>query len=60
MKNQYIDEKKLQKNGVDNQYSCKKLCEKDEKSLVEQKKFVPLHPQMRQGTRTLRGIARVI
>ena len=38
MKNQYIDEKKLQKNGVDNQCSYKKLCEKDEKKFGRTKK----------------------
>ena len=38
MKNQYIDEKKLQKNSIDNQYSCKKLCEKDEKKFGRIKK----------------------
>ena len=38
----------------------KNFAKKMKKSLVEQKKFVPLHPQMRQGTHTLRGIARVI
>ena len=38
MKNQYIDEKKLQKNGLDNQCSYKKLCEKDEKKFGRIKK----------------------
>ena len=38
MKNQYIDEKKLQKNGIDNQCSYKKLCEKDEKKFGRIKK----------------------
>ena len=38
MKNQYIDEKKLQKNGIDNQCSYKKLCEKDEKKFGRTKK----------------------
>ena len=33
MKNRHIDEKKLQKNGIDNQNSYKKLCEKDEKKV---------------------------
>ena len=38
----------------------KNFAKKMKKSLVEQKKFVPLHSQMRQGTHTLRGIARDI
>ena len=38
MKNRHIDEKKLQKNGIDNQCSYKKLCEKDEKKFGRIKK----------------------
>ena len=44
MKNQYIDEKKLQKNGIDNQCSYKKLCEKDEKKFGRTKKVRTFAP----------------
>ena len=60
MKNQYIDEKKLQKMLLIISAVIKNFAKKMKKSLVEQKKFVPLHSQMRQGTHTLRGIARDI
>ena len=44
MKNQYIDEKKLQKIDVDNQSSYKKLCEKDEKKFGRTKKVRTFAP----------------
>ena len=44
MKNRHIDEKKLQKNSIDNQSGYKKLCEKDEKKFGRTKKVRTFAP----------------
>ena len=58
MRNQYIDEKKLQKNGIDNQCSYKKLCEKDEKKFGRIKKVRTFALAIETGN-SPREIARV-